>query len=40
LEPVVGGDGVQIVRVPADDLRTSLRIMPLLGVTLHIENSK
>jgi hypothetical protein len=40
LEPVIGGDSMQIVRVPADDLRTSLRIMPPLSVTLHIENGK
>ena len=40
LEPVIGGDSVQIVRVPADDLWTSLRIMPPLSVTLHIGNGK
>jgi hypothetical protein len=40
LEPIIGGDGVQNVRIPPDDLRTSLRIMPPLDVTMHIENGK
>jgi hypothetical protein len=40
LESVMCGDSVQIVRVPVDDLRTSLHIMHPLGVTLHIENGK
>ena len=40
LEAVVGGDGLQVVRVPADDLRSGLRIMfPPCG-DMNVENSK
>ena len=40
LETVVGGDELQVVRVPADDLRSGLRIMfPPCG-DMNVENSK
>ena len=40
LERVVGEDGSQVVRVPADNLRASLRIVTPLSVTLHVKDSK
>lgn len=38
LESVVGDDGPQVVRVPADDPRASLRIVFTLDTTMHVQH--
>jgi hypothetical protein len=40
LEAVIGGDGLQVVRVSADDLRSGLCIMLPPCCDVNIENSK
>jgi hypothetical protein len=40
LESIVSGHGLQVVRVPADDLRFGLRIVLLPCCDVNIENRK
>jgi hypothetical protein len=40
LAAVVGGDGLQVVRVSADDLRSGLRIMLSSSWDVNIKHSK
>jgi hypothetical protein len=40
LEAVVGGDGLQVVRVSADDLRSGLHIILPPCCDVNVENSK
>lgn len=38
LESIVGGHGPQVVRVPADDSRVSLRVMFTLNTAVHSQH--
>ncbi len=40
LEAVVGGDGLQVVRVSADDLQSGLRIVLPPRCDVNVKNSK